>query len=203
MQSTRHRCLILVLVLAIGALLQASIEGPRKADAARWPTEDAVYGVEDWAMGPLAVESAHGVHHVVRTYRRADGASATLAISTSPEAKRIYRAGAEVPFLANGYAVEPAPPDVVPPSPSRGALLVRREGELGLLLHTAGERRGLMGSGTLGWGMVVLDAVAGQPNDYYLARVMTPLDRLDSPTVGEAVRMAETLFARVADWYAD
>lgn len=203
MQGTQHRCLILVLVLAIGALVQAGLGGPRPTGAARWPTEDAVYRVDEWAMGPLAVESAHGVHHVMRTYHRADGSSATLAISTSPEAKRIYRAGADVPFLGSGYSVDPAPPSIVTPAAGYGALLVRREGELGLLLHAAGERRGLLGNGALGWGAAVLDAAVGGPNHYYLVRLLVPLDQLDSPHAAEAIKLVETLFPRLATWYAD
>jgi hypothetical protein len=201
MHSIQYRSLILIGLLAASAWLMSAFDRPNKASVARWPTEDAVYAVDGWTSGHLAVESAHGVTIVSRNYRRADGTTASLAISTSPEAKRIYRAGAAVPFLGSGYTVDSAPPSLVPPVDGRTALFVQREGALGLLIYGYGERRGLLGNGVEGWGAVVLDGVSGRSNDYYLTRIFVPLDELDSSAVPAALALAETLMPRLAAWY--
>lgn len=203
MQAFQRRCLILLALLVAASLLLAGFDRPTDSPAARWPTDDAVYTVDGWDLGPLTVETAHGVSFVQRAYRRADGTAATLAIATSPEAKRIYRAGADVPLLANGYTVDPAPPSLVPATGGRTALVARRGSERSLVLFGYGERRGILGAGALGWSLVVLDASLGRPNDYYLVRLITRLDGAGTAAVPETVVLAETLFTRLADWYAD
>ncbi|MGH2354750.1 MAG: hypothetical protein ACRDJN_24335 [Chloroflexota bacterium] len=202
MQSATIRCLILIGVLATGAWLSAAIGEARVVPAARWPAESALYAVPGWTAGPAAVETIHGATLVQRHYLRPDGTTATLAVTTSPEAKRIYKAGAEVPFLGGGYTVDQAPPSIAPPAPGRGALIASREREAWLVLYTFGERRGLLGNGVLGWGMVALDATLGRPNDYYRASLMAPLTALDSLAAREVVALADTLFPRLATWYA-
>jgi len=203
MQSSAHRWLILIVLVTLSALLQAASDHPVEQGSPRWPTEDTLYQVSDWTIGPLTVERESRAQYIIRTYDRSDGTHATLAISTSLMAKVIYRAGADVPFLGDGYTSTPAPPSMIPRVPVSGALLVRRGEESALLIHTTGERRGLLGGGALGWGMVVLDALFGRPNEYYMLRILVPLDRLDSPAATEAVRLAETLFPRLAAWYAN
>jgi hypothetical protein len=202
MQNTQFRYLILTVLLAAGALVMAGFDRPREAGVSRWPIEDATYAVAGWAMGALSVDTVHGVTIITRTYRHPDGRTATLAISTSPEAKRIYRVGAEVPFLGSGYTVDPAPPSLVTPTDGRGALLVRREAEHGLLIFGYGERRGIVGNGGMGWSAVVVDAVLGRRNDYYLARVLSTLDPNGAASVSETVGLADTLLQRLAAWYA-
>lgn len=203
MQVTQFRCLILIGLFAASALLLAGIDGPRPGTEARWPSEAATYTVDGWTASSTRVDTAHGVTFATTIVRRADGLIAEVALATSPEAKRIYRAGAEVPFLGNGYTVDPAPPSLVPPAPERGALLVRRGNDLRLLLHTYGERRGLLGHGPLAWGAVALDAVAGRPNDYYRIAVLAPLGGLDPRAAREVTSLADALFPRLATWYAN
>ena len=204
MQSTQFRCLILIGVLAVGGWLLTLIDGTRVADAApRWPTDDGLYAVGDWITGPPVIEPRYGTQLVSRRYQRADGTQALLALWASPEAKRIYRAGPEVPFLGSGHAVDPAPPSLVPPAPGREAMTVRGDNnEAWLLLHTYGERRGLLGNGAFGWSMVALDATLGRPNDYYKAFVLAPLRSSAASDVQEVVLLADTLFGRLASWYA-
>jgi hypothetical protein len=207
MQSVQHRCLIVIVLLLIGSLTQASLTDSHEVAPSRWPTDDALYDVSGWAVGPPSVEgilsSASGIRHIIRTYDRPNGAHATLVISTAPVAKSVHKAGADTSFLGAGYTVSPAPPGIVPPIAGGGALLVQGQGASALLLHTAGERRGLLGNGAIGWSLAILDAVLGQANDYYLFRLLVPLDRVDSPVVAEAIGLASTLFPRLAAWYAD
>jgi hypothetical protein len=202
MQTVQYRCLVLAALLAASSVVLAGFDRPREPQVSRWPTADAVFQVDGWDLGPLTVESTNGISIVSRTYRRGNGTAASLAISTSPEAKRIYRAGADVPLLDNGYSVDPAPPSLVAPANGRTALLARRGDELGLLLYSYGERRGFLGNGVLGWGLAVFDAVLGQPSDYYLARISTRLDGSAPFVPPDVVALADTVFPRLAGWYA-
>ncbi|HEY7066110.1 MAG TPA: hypothetical protein VII06_31850 [Chloroflexota bacterium] len=203
MQSTGFRCLALVGILAAANWLLVLIGGPSAAEAARWPTDDRLYTVDDWFAGPAAVEDQHGVTFVTRRYHSLGGATATLVVATSPEAKRVYRAAPDVPFLGSGYATAPASPSVVPGAPGRDAVVVSRGNVSELLLYGYGERRGLLGNGVLGWGLVFLDGVLGQPNDYYQVSLVTPLERPDAPVAPAVVALADTLFPRLASWYGD
>ncbi len=210
MQAAAFRSLILITLFAAGNwLLVASGTGAQALRPARWPAEDTVYAVDGWTAGPLAVTSVNGISLVTRSYQHVQGTKATLAIMASPEAKRIYRAGAEVAFLASGYAVEPAPTRLVPapherssePRSSAPALLIRRGDEVALLLYRYGERRGLLGNGARAWGLVAFDAILGYPNDYFRANLLVPLDTLDSPAAAQGEQLAQTLFTRLASWY--
>jgi hypothetical protein len=107
-----------------------------------------------------------------------------------------------VPFLGSGYTVQPAPPGLVPPGPGRSALIARRGEETWLVLSTFGERRGRLGNGVLGWGLVALDSTLGIPNDYYRASVMAPVSGLAAEDVVPVVALADILFERLAGWYA-
>lgn len=202
MRGTSLRCLILTAILTVGALSLIPIQRPRAAPPARWPSEDALYAVEGWAAGPLALEAERG-GSVSRAYARPDGMTATLVIMSSPEAKHVYRAGAEIPFLGGGQATEPAPPSLVPPAPGRTALLVGGADARSLAVYAVGERRGLLGNGALGWGLFALDATLGRPNDYFKLYLLAPLRRPDASDARLAAALADVLFPRVAAWYAD
>jgi hypothetical protein len=205
MQNTQTRALILVGVLAIGCGLLVAFGKPPIVSATRWPAADTLYAVPGWLVGPEMVDSQiRGVHMVSRRFARLYGSGRTLAtlfIRTNTEAKNVYRYGGDVAFLGAGYTSEPAPPSLVPPG--HDAYILRRDSDLALVLYTYGERRGLVGNGPNAWGLSVLDAVLGRPNDYYQASLFVPLEGLDSPVVAEAVVLADTLFPRVAAWYAD
>jgi hypothetical protein len=202
MQNSQYRCVILAAVLGVGYTIAAGIDRPESGDG-RWPAEDAVYAVDGWAVSRATVENAWGVHSSSRRFAQRGGTTAWLTIRTSPDAKQIYRVGAELPFLGSGATVEPPPPTLTPQSSGRSALLVRRESDLVLVLYAYGERRGLVGNGPAAWGLMAVDAVLGRPNDYYQLSLQVPLDRLDSPKAQEAMALADELFPRLAAWYGE
>ena len=206
--ATPARWVVLLGVLVAALWLSAALGGPPAVAAARWPSDDILFAVAHWTVGPEAVAAANGrgSQVVTREYRRLDGGlTATLVLTASPDAKRVYRAGAEVPFLGSGYTIERPPPGVVRPGRGRQSLVARRGEQRWLALSAYGERRGWVGNGVRGWGLVALDAVRGHPNDYFRATLATPLPSADSPAAreaaGEAVTLAETLFSRLAAWY--
>ncbi len=49
----------------------------------------------------------------------------------------------------------------------------------------------------------MLDKLLGHPNDYYYLSVVVRLDGLESAQAAEAVALADTIFPRVAGWYAN
>jgi hypothetical protein len=204
MPATTARCLILAAFLALGNLLLLGIGQTRVARDARWPGAEAqqLYAVSGWTPQAPEVQPVYGTALLQREYTRPDGAPALLVLTTTPEAKRVYKAGAEVPFLGNGYSVQPAPPGLVPPGPGRSALIARRGEETWLVLSTFGERRGRLGNGVLGWGLVALDSTLGIPNDYYRASVMAPVSGLAAEDAAPVVTLADILFERLAGWYA-
>ena len=108
MQSVRHyQYLVLTSLFVLAGGFLATADAPH-TQSARWPTQDSVFAVDRWTMGPLQSEMANSIQYVTRHYRStASGAEAVFSLVTSPEAKRVYRAGAEVPFLGNGYTVAP------------------------------------------------------------------------------------------------
>jgi hypothetical protein len=201
MRAIQRRCLILAGLLAIGGWL-ATPAGSRVEGVARWPTDDALYAAGGWTVGPAAVASAGGAQHLSRDFRRSDGTVARLVLSTGTAAKRVYRAGAEVPFLGDGYTVDPAPPSLVPPAPGRAAVIARRDRELWVMVYAYGERRGLLGNGVLGWSLALLDGTLGRPNDYYLVRILAPVEGTNPTAARETAALADTLFPRLAAWYA-
>jgi hypothetical protein len=193
------------LFLLSGFVLRAT-DSPAPISIARWPTEDMVFQVEGWQFDPAQTETINGVQFVTRAYHHAagNGSAATLVLSTSPEAKRIYRAGPEVPFLGNGFSVQPLAA-VGQFSPIRYGAFVGTRGDEGWLqLSTYGERRGSLGNGPLAWGLTVFDAALGQSNDYYLIRLLvpTPASGVDGQVVQSAESLADALFARLTAWYA-
>jgi hypothetical protein len=202
--ASLRRPLVLIALFLAAALLLANMAAPHAPAAPRWPTDPALFAVDGWSVAPESVDASRpGMVFVTRTYTAADGARATVVISTSPMAKSIYRAGADVPFLGNGYTVEPAPPDLVPPSGQYEAFVARRTGEAWLQLASYGERRGAFGTGALAWGLSAFDALLGQPNNYYLARVLVAFDDARAADQARAARqLAATLLPRLASFYA-
>lgn len=181
------RPLVLSVLFLLAAGLDLVLVRPKTEPAPRWPTDDVVFAVPGWSVGPQDIQEANGVRYVTRQYeRQVDDLTLSLVLSTSPEAKRIYRAGPEVPFLGNGYSVEPT---------AGGGFLAQRGAEAWLQVDAYGERRGLLGNGPLAWGLAVADTVIGEPNDYYLARVIGPAGTDQAPVLAEAV------FPRLAGWY--
>jgi hypothetical protein len=194
------RGLVLAVVFALSAGVLTVIDRQPNAYEARWPEENSLFAVDGWSASPANVELQNSTYYIIRNYSSAAG-RAQVSITTSAEAKRVYRAGATIPFEGNGFTVDQVPPSLVSPSSGRSAVLVRRESEVGLLLYAYGERRGLVGNGIPGWALVALDSVIGRPNDYYLLRVYAPLSDEDASTASVVAALADTLFARVAAWY--
>jgi hypothetical protein len=201
MQATSRRALVLAAVFAVGLAVYWGGNGAEQSLANRWPTEESVYGVDGWVVGDPSVSQAHGVSYVSRTYTRADRQTAVLSVATSSSAKAIYRAGAEVPFLGSGYAVDAPPPDAIPSAPGRSALVVRHGNQAGAVLYVYGERRGALGNGPLAWALVGVDAVLGRSNDYYLATVLVPYDSGSRMVRADFVALADAVLPRLAAWY--
>jgi hypothetical protein len=203
------RRLVLILLLAAGAwlLLGARAERAASAAAPRWPADDAVYAVDGWAVGPAAVQEAWGVAHVTRELRSVNGTVATVLLSTNTTGKGVIGT-AEVPFLGTGYAVTPAPTALLPGAPQGRTTVVLARGPeaIWLLCYAYGGRAGPVPDAARGWGLVLLDAALGRPNDYFLLRVMTRgPDPAAPPTAAaaqETARLAEALVTRLAAWYA-
>ena len=106
MQGRGLRLLVLSGLLFAGAALYVGL-GQGQPLPPRWPTADATFAVETWDPGALSVDFANGAAVITREYRRKDSTTATLTIVTTTNPK-LFGAGAELPFLGNGYAVRPA-----------------------------------------------------------------------------------------------
>jgi hypothetical protein len=202
MPGTDIRPLIVagVLVLAQAGLLVG--DATRATGASAWPAiDDAAFQVSSATAGASAVEHAHGVDFLSRTYRAETGAPMLLTIATSAEAKNIYRAGPEVPFLGTGYAIEAAPPGAARGG-SGSAFIARKPGSALLVMTAYGERRGALGNGIGAWAAAVFDRLAGQPNHYYLVGLTTEIRADDAEGTRRAIRLADDIFPRIAGWYA-
>jgi hypothetical protein len=195
-----QRALVLTALFVVAAVLLVGVSAPQVEAKPRFPTDAAAYAVDGWTVSAESVEGRPGVLFITREFRHQDGSQARLSVTTSPQAKLVYRAGADVPFLGNGYTVEPAPSDVVAAQANRTAQIARRGTDAWLQIATFGERRGVYGNGAIGWGLAVFDMVLGQPNDYYLARVLVPYQ---SESAAHAVELTDTLFPRLAAFYAN
>jgi hypothetical protein len=202
MQDINSRFVLLIALFAISVLALGIVEPSTVPAAPRWPDQESLYQVEGWQTTAPTVELVNGVEYVTRDYHNLTGQRATLTISTSPVAKRVYRAGPDVPFLGNGYVVEPAP-HIVAASGAGGRALVARKGDQSWLqIHVYGERRGQLGTGVLAWALSVVDNMAAQLNDYYLLRIVVPFNNGDEREAQAAESLAGTLFPRVGAWYA-
>ena len=196
-----RRGLILALLLAVSAVLLLTVNPPREQATPRFAADDASFQLDGWRVSAPSVEGRPGVAFVSRELLRlGDGARASVVVTTSPQAKLVYRAGADVPLLGNGYAVETAPANLVTPNPSRTAQIARRGSEAWLQLASFGERRGNFSNGVSAWSLAVFDTVLGNANDYYLARIVVPFD--GAASAATASELADTLLPRIAAYYA-
>jgi hypothetical protein len=201
--SAAHRSLILAALLACGAIVQAAAAAPAVAPA-RWPASAAVFDVAGWSTGDAGVDSRAGIVFVSRRFTRADGrAGAVLDLATSTDAKRVYRAGPEVPFAGAGYSIS-APLNAIGPSNADRSVFVATRGrDTFLVFATYGERRGLVGNGPIGWALATFDGLLGWPNDYFEATLALPLDDLhDAALTHDGAALADRVFIQIADWYA-
>ena len=193
------RYLVLGIVFGAFAILVANLTPPATEPVPRMVTDASVFSVDGWSVTAPDDGGRPGVAFITRDYRSATtGTQAELSITTSPNVKSVYRAGPDVPFLGTGYAVEPAPADLVPPAKNREAQIARRGSEAWLQLATYGERRGLLGNGILGWSTAIVDLTLGRPNDYYLVRMLMPIDKR---SVVAGLQLADTLFPRLVSYY--
>jgi hypothetical protein len=193
-RGVRTRALVLAALFLLGAGLLINVDAPQVDAAPRYP-QDAL-AVDGWRTSEPSVEGRPGVAFLTREYQRnADSTRASLTLTTSAQAKLVYRAGADVPLLGNGYTVE-----TLPSSGERSVVIARRGSEAWLQVATFGERRGTFGNGAGAWGLAVFDTVLGRSNDYYLARVVVPHTGADSEIT--AAQLADTLFPRLSAFYA-
>jgi len=203
MQAANFRYLILTVVLLAGAGLYTAFGEPRGSGTPRWPDSPTLYTADRWSAGPQSVEhnvsSGNQTDLVTRVFRNQAGATATLTLVTN-QAPKLYSAGAEVPFLGNGYTVEPASAPVA--GNGVNALIAQRGPERWLVMYAYGERRGLLGNGLLPWSLAIADGVLGQPNDYYKLYLATRVDRADPQLDRDLADLAQTLFPRISAWYS-
>jgi hypothetical protein len=200
MQTANLRYFSLTFILLAATGVYAALGTPLGAGTPRWPTVDSLYVVDNWFAGPERVEQTGQTNIISRTFRQAKGASATLTMVTN-QAPKLYGAGAEVPFLGNGFTVEHAPPDV-PASGIQGVsgLMAQRAGERWLVMYAYGERRGLLGNGPMPWALALSDGILARPNDYYKLYLMASADQVNQHG-SEVVGLASALFPRIAAWY--
>jgi hypothetical protein len=204
MQTASLRYLFITLVLLAGAATYAVMGEPRSAGDPRWPVSETVYGVDRWVAGPLnSKDNGNNTRELSRTFTGATGGPvAAFTMFTNP-APKLYGAGAEVPFLSNGYSVEAVSRDLLPKEADGiGALIARKGSEQWLVMYAYGERRGLLGNGAVPWTFALLDGILGQPNDYYKVYLAARVEQLDSPAATEVAQLAQVLFPRIATWYA-
>jgi hypothetical protein len=196
----KRPALILIVLFAGASWLLANISVSYEAGP-RWPADGDVYAIDGWTVGPATVDTSRpGLAMISHQYTQ-ERTRATVVLTTSPNAKAIFRAGAAVPFLGSGYSIEPAPADLVPEAGSREAFVARRGNEAWLQLSIYGERRGQFGSGVIGWALSIVDAQLGRANDYYLARIVVPFDEGDRSATQRSVALADSLFPRLAGYY--
>jgi hypothetical protein len=204
MQTAQFRLMVVAGVLVAGNVLLHLLAVPPPIPAPRWPVDDSVYAAPGWAMTPLRTEEAHRTYFVSREYRRPDAGIATLTIATSPEAKKIYQAGAEVPLLGAGYLMEPAPPELAAAAPGIAAAIATRGTQRFLVLHAEGERRGFNQHLWLKWGFAFADGILRWRNDYFKLTLTTgmPVSQAASRAPAEVAALARAVFPRIAGWYA-
>jgi hypothetical protein len=206
MQITNVRYLVLTVSLLIGAALYVAFGQPLGSGTPRWPERQDIYAAELWTSGPIKVDhnenSGNHTDLVTRPFHNSDGTMATLTIVTN-QAPKLYGAGAEVPFLGNGYTVEPAPQDLVAGAGGGISGIVAQRGtERWLVMFAYGERRGLLGNGALPWTLAMIDGIIGRPNDYYKLYLMAQIEPANAEKAQAVASLAGTLFPRIAAWYA-
>jgi hypothetical protein len=193
------------LLLAAAALTWVLVGSRPTTVTAHWPAADDFFTTPGWSPSNATLEKANGNTYITRLYRPTDGGpSMTFTLTTGPSVKTVYRAGADVPFLGSGYESQPVPPKLQAAANGHGLSLLLRGDEGWLQVYAYGERRGLLGNGAVGWTLAVFDTVLGQPNDYYLVRLLAPTGTaLDADTAQRAMQLADVLFPRVAGWYGE
>jgi len=149
------------------------------------------------------MDSRAGTVFVNRRYMSADGrVGAVLGLVTSPDAKRVYRAGADVPFAGSGYSISTPTESLGLGSSERSVFLASHAGGSVLVFATHGERRGLIGNGLAGWTYAVLDGLLGRTNDYFEATLVVALDNEGDTAARRAgAVLADRVFAQIAEWY--
>lgn len=194
---------MLAALLATGALALFAMGTPRPA-ASHWPTRSDVFAVPGWSVGDPAVDMRNDVVFVNRRYIAADArVGAVLGLVASPDAKRVFRAGPEVPFAGAGYGLRVVPSELLVPRAEWTALIATRGKETLLVLATHGERRGLLGNGVVGWAAVGADGLLGVPNDYFEVTLVAPLSSDSDVATARAVAdLADRAFGQISAWYA-
>jgi hypothetical protein len=201
MQTANSKYVFLAAILLVGAGVYAAVGETTDSGAPRWPQSDAVFSADSWVVGPLQVEhSSNNTDLVTRTFRNSSGATATLTLVAN-RAPKLYAAGADVPFLGNGYAVQPAAADIGT-GDGVSALVAQKGSEQWLVAYAYGEQRGLLGNGPLAWTLAVTDGVLGRPNDYYKLYLSARTDGLGPGVDRQVVELARGLFPHIAGWYA-
>jgi hypothetical protein len=200
MQTASFRSIVLIGVLLAGAGLYRVLGEPQGVGTPRWPESDALYAVDGWSVGP---EQKVDGGFVARAFRTQAGLTATLWIFSN-QAPKLYGAGAEVPFLGNGYSVVSEPTELVRTGTDGvNSLLARQGSEQWLVKYAFGERRGLLGNGPRAWSFAFLDGILGRPNDYYKMFIWVRVDRPDAELGRKVDDLATTLFTRIANFYAN
>lgn len=201
-----HRGLMLMLLALVGGTLgmAADYHAPRSA---RWPAADDIYEVPGWKVGLPQLEFGDGNQTTSVLLRRlyvdaaGDQVTFDLWANPQPEAKMLFRKGADRDFLGAGYLTQPVGSDLLAPQPGRGALIARRGSDPAwLLIYGFGEKRGMLGDGPQAWLFAEWDALLDQPNDYYLARLAIPFT--SAPPIGFASTLADQVLPKIASWYA-
>jgi hypothetical protein len=198
-RELRYAVLIGVLLMGVGITPMLGMK-PQAADV-QWPSDDSVYTVVGWATSSEQVERMNGYTYISRAFT-GHGTMSALTIVANQNAK-VFGAGAEVPFLGKGYDVSAAPSELLPPAPGREGLVATRGDERWFVVYGYGEHRGLLGNGPLGWSMAVLDGVLGRSNDYYKMFLIAPMTGTNDPHSRDSVQLADALFPRIVDWYAN
>jgi hypothetical protein len=201
MQTSQFRHIgVLIAVLFAGASLYAAFGEPHGAGSPRWPSADALYAVDGWSAG---LERPDQGGFVSRTFTSQSGRTATLSIFSN-QTPKLYGAGAEVPYLGNGYSVDTPESGAVLPPLSDGVhgLIARRGAEQWLVLYAYGERRGLLGNGPQAWALALFDGILGRDNDYYKLYLATRTVGTEVDDRGDMSQLATTLFGRIADFYS-
>jgi hypothetical protein len=191
---------ILIAALLAGAVLYTVLGEPRGAGNPRWPSNDSVYAVDGWSAGP---EYAEPGGFIGRTFQTDTGDTAMFSIFAN-QAPKLYGAGAEVPYLGNGYSVETPAVTAAASALGQGIeeLIARRGSEQWLVFYAYGERRGLLGNGPRAWALALFDGMLGRENDYYKLYLTTRTDDWNGAVEREVGQLASRLFPRIAGFYA-
>jgi hypothetical protein len=199
MQAPGFRYVLLIAVLLVGAALYTGLGEPRGVGLPRWPAADPIFVIDGWSVGSEQILDG-GFR--ARSFKSRVGHTATLSVFSN-QAPKLYGAGAEVPFLGNGYSVDTAT-GIPHKAIGEGvhAVIARRGTEQWLVMYSYGERRGLLGNGPQAWTFALFDGILGRANDYYKLFLSTRTDGQDADVERDVSELASTLFPRIASFYA-